>query len=525
MKKYLPIAALCVGFVFDFLFWKKTMGISFVVFIVFCLLVGFWLLFRQHIKPSRNSFVLLIPILFFSAMTFVRNDPFTTLLNYALTLFFVAILGMTFVSGMWASFNLQDYLVNFFRMVGSLFIHPRDPKESKESQQSVDKKAKNKSLSLSILRGVLLAIPVLVLFIVLFSSADLVFAQKMNDILASLQIKNMGEYLIRGFLILLIAYFFAGLLLHAAFRSKPEKINGTEKSMRNTFLGFMESTIILGSVILLFGIFIAIQFRYLFFGESNISFTGFTYSEYARRGFGELIAVAVLSLLLMQGLSVAAKKEIKQQKKIFNGLLIGLVCAVLLILVSAFQRLLLYESAYGFSQLRTYAHILMIWLGILLIAVAIFEIKERPQIFANLALLVLMGFTASLNFLNVDGFIVRQNIRRAAEGQPLDVSYLAELYTDSVPALVKEYSSDEISSTIHDEIGAALVCHAHLHQDESLLAKPWQSFNLSDWRAERAMQSIWDELKSYTVLENNGLTTIINSHGVNFTCRSDVWID
>lgn len=521
MKRYLPYAAFCAGLAFDILFYRKAPGISFAVFIVFCLILGFWLLNRQQIRPSRNSFILLFLILFFSTMTFLRSDPFTTFMNHVLALFFVAVLGITFAGGMWTLFNLQDYLLNFFQLIGSLFVHPKEPTESVDSRQLSGEKAEKKALSLSILRGILLAIPVLVVFTILLSSADMIFAQNLDKLFGNLQFTNIKEYLFRGIRLFLIAYMFAGLISYAAFRSKQEKVCGNENPSRKTFLGFTESTIILGSVLLLFGIFIVIQFRYLFFGESNITFAGFTYSEYARRGFGELVAVAVLSLLLMQGLSLAVKPESKQQR-VFNGLLVGLVCAVLIMLVSAYQRLLLYETAYGFSQLRTYAHIFMIWLGILITAVLIFEIRKQPQLFANLVLVVLVGFTVSLNFINVDGFIVRQNIKRAAEGEQLDVSYLASLSADGVPALVKTYASDEISPTLKEEVGAALVCYSSLNDDEDT---HWQSFNFSNWRAERALQFIQEELKSYTILENNGLTTIISPSGTGFSCYDTIWMD
>ena len=525
MKKYLPYAAFCTGLVFDILFYRKATGISFAIFIVFCLILEFWLLHRQQVQPSRNGFILLFLILCFSVMTFLRSDPFTTFINYVLSLFLIAALGMTFAGGKWTLFNLQDYLLNFFQLVGSLFVHPKDTNESTDSRQLAGEKAEKKALSLSIFRGVLLAIPVLILFTILLSSADMVFDQSLDKLFGSLQFGNIKEYLCRGIRVVLIAYIFTGLIKYAAFRSKQEKIYGSEKSSRKTFLGFTESTIVLGSVLLLFSIFIMIQFRYLFFGESNITFTGFTYSEYARRGFTELVAVAVLSLLLMQGLSLAVKRESKQQKGIFNGFLIGLVCAVLIMLVSAYQRLLLYEAAYGFSRLRAYAHVFMIWLGVLIVAVLIFEMKKQPQFFANLVLIVLVGFTVSLNFLNVDGFIVRQNVKRAAEGEVLDISYLAGLSADGVPALVKAHASNEISPALKDEVGAALVCYSSLNEDDISQKKAWQSFHLSDWCAERALRSMQEELNSYTILENKGIMTITSPSGIDFICYDTVWMD
>jgi Ca2+/Na+ antiporter len=526
MKRYLSFAALCVGIAVDVLFWKKTPGISFAIFITFCLALGFWLLHMQHIRPARNSFFLLIPILFFCIMTFLRKDPFTTFLNYVLTLFSAAVLVMTFRSGIWLSYNLRDYVENFFHLIGSLFVHPKDTATPASSQHAIENPTQNRTPLIPILRGILLALPVLFVFITLLSSADMVFAQKLDGFLEIFKLENIGEYLFRGSYILIIAYFFVGLIRHAAARSQPEKMTGEDKPLIAPFLGFTETFIILGSVILLFGVFVAIQFSYLFFGQSNITLTGFTYSEYAQRGFGELVAVAVFSLLLLQGLGAITKREEKQQKKTFSLLISGLVVTVLIILVSAFQRLLLYESAYGFSELRTYAHVFMIWLGILLVAVVILEITERQRAFANLALAVLIGFTATLNFLNVDAFIARQNINRAVQGQNLDESYLAALSEDAVPALVQAYSSSEIPSATKDEIGAALVCHqiALNNTDDSRIS-PWQSIHLSTWRAEHALEKIQGDLSNYWIQNDEWPVTVISSNGTEYSCMNSSLID
>ena len=72
-----------------------------------------------------------------------------------------------------------------------------------------------------------------------------------------------------------------------------------QQNNKSYAVGHIESSILLGSVNVLFFIFIFVQLTYLFGGESNISVQGFSYAQYARRGFFELIAVAIVSLLLL----------------------------------------------------------------------------------------------------------------------------------------------------------------------------------------------------------------------------------
>ena len=180
----------------------------------------------------------------------------------------------------------------------------------------------------------------------------------------------MPEYIFRLVYILILAYALAGAFLHAAQKS-DEKVE--EKTWVSPFLGFTEAAIVLGSLTVLFMVFVVIQFQYFFGGQANISIEGYTFSEYARKGFGELVAVAFFSLLLLLGLGNITHRQTETQRRVFSGFGAVLVGLVIVMLVSAYQRLVLYETAYGFSRLRTYTHVFMIWLGLLLVGVVLLK--------------------------------------------------------------------------------------------------------------------------------------------------------
>ena len=188
MKKSWKITSLILGIVFDILFWKKNPGISFAVFVSLCLITGYLLSSTSNIPHARINLIILIPIFFFSAMTFIRQDPFTSLLNYALTLAAAVILTMTYQSGIWPSYCLSDYIMNIFRLAGSILKFPLfTPSKNKPDLPSENKEGK-KNIIWPIIRGFLLAIPVLFIFIALFSSADLIFNQRINSLVVKLNI-------------------------------------------------------------------------------------------------------------------------------------------------------------------------------------------------------------------------------------------------------------------------------------------------------------------------------------------------
>ncbi len=516
------LVALFLGWAFDFLFWKHEPGIAFAIYVVLCLAGGFILMQMEQLKPSWKSLLLLVPILFFAVMTFIRQEPLTVFLSVMFTLLYMAFLSITWMGGRWPEYNLADYIGGLFRLAGSALSRSLiQLAESRKQAAGSGEKQSGRKHVWPILRGILIAIPVVVFFAVLLSSADLIFAQRLDDFVQLFRLEKLPEYIFRAIYILILALLLAGILLHAAQKSMDEKLSGLEKPLVPSFLGFTESAIVLGSVVALFAIFVAIQFAYFFGGQANINIEGYTYAEYARRGFGELVAVAFFSLLLFLGLSGISRRNTTSQRWVFSGLGIALVMLVGVMLVSAFQRLMLYEAAYGFSRLRTYTHVFMFWLGLLLAVVVVLEIVRRARWFANTALLAALGFAVTLSLLNVDAFIVRQNVERAVEGETLDVGYLASLSDDSVPMLVSLYQSDALPSGTRDAVGAALACiSAQADGGET----NWRSFHFSSYWSQKALDGIEDDLNNYKVEDDYWPNHVITPEGESYDCWSS-WTD
>lgn len=528
---------IALGWAFDFLFWKKSPGINFAIYVVLCVLTGYLLLRTDAHKPAKKTLWLLLPMVFSVAITFIRQEPMTAFLAYATTLTIMIVFTLTYTGGRWLQYNLLDYLGGFFRLLGSMVANPiRFSTEVKrEAAENGEQDATPKRGSSSIwpvIRGVLIALPIVAIFAGLLASADLVFGQRLEDFMELFNIEKLPEYLFRMFYILVLAYALAGVYLHAALKSSDVKLIGEEKPPIPVFLGFVETSIVLGSVVALFAVFVIIQFQYFFGGQANINIEGFTYSEYARRGFGELVMVAFFSLLLLLGTSSVTRRETQTQRRVFRGLSIALVSLVIVILVSAFNRLVLYESAYGFSRLRTYTHVFIIWLGLLLVAVVILEMLERQRSFALAAVFAALGFVLSLGIMNVDGFIVRQNVIRAMEGFDLnvnrngradfDASYLTELSLDSVPSLAKAFRTQSLPANVKEGVGAALKCYAV--DMAGSVERPWQSFHFSRWTAERVLRSLESDLKEYRLNEERDRAqTVITPSGEEYRCAGFYW--
>src|SRR5688500_4638853 len=95
------IIVILLGWAFDFLFWKKPAGINFAIYVALCLGTGILLLRAEGLRFSRRSGLLLLPIAFLAAMTFIRLEPLTMFLSIVAALFLMGIFTLTYLSGEW----------------------------------------------------------------------------------------------------------------------------------------------------------------------------------------------------------------------------------------------------------------------------------------------------------------------------------------------------------------------------------------------------------------------------------------
>jgi hypothetical protein len=518
----LGMVALVVAWCFDLLFWRKPIGINFCLFAILCLMGGFTLTWNEKKKPKIINLFIIWAVLFFSILTVLRKEPFTSILDSTLVLIGLVILSMTWLGGSWWRYNLRDYLSNALRLASYcaakpalfFFLKNRTLAVDEQVRNNLDKNEKpedakgrtrpNSHLLRSVAVGIILGFPVIALLTSLLSSADPVFARQIEYALHLLRLEKIGEYTFRLAYICIGAYLLSGIYMYALNSSQSESVTESKKPWLPSFFGWIEATTIIGCVNLLFSSFVVIQFRYFFGGKTNINLEGYTYAEYARRGFGELIAVAVICLILLVTLGAITNRKKGYSKNIYNSSVTLLVTLVIVILISAFQRLSLYESAYGFTRLRAYSHVFMIWLGILLLVFLALEWLDELRRFALTIVLVSIGFGATLSLLNVDRFVVHQNVNRVLHGFELDTAYLGSLSDDAVPALIQEYDDIQNPPEITEQIGAVLACRymQGLYGDRKI---PWQSWHWSAWNAHQKLFQNRHNWIDYRMWFNEGL--------------------
>ena len=516
-SKWFWPAALITAWLADFLFWGRVPGISFPIWIGVALLAGFLLSWRAGKRPSLWTILLAVLTFFFSWVFAFRINAMTNFVSGLMVAGGLVLITATFLNGHWTTFRMVDYLTEGVKVIWAGFSRPFlsfSTPAAPDAEGQVPQKSFWKRFA-PILRGLLITIPVVAIFAALFASADPVFNEGLRRLF---NIERLPEYILRLVLILLLGFWLVGMYLHAIFPSSEGERPDPAKSWMKPFLGWTESGILLGALNLLFIVFVILQIRYLFGGSANINETGFTYADYARRGFNELVWVAGLSLMLFLLLSTITKLEKRSHQVGFTALVVLLMANVLVILASSLARLFLYESAYGFTQLRTVTHIFIFWLGGLVLAAAVLELLRQRGRFALVLLVAAIGFSMTLAVINVDAFVVRKNVNRAMVGEKLDVAYLNTLTDDAVPAMMNYYK-DPAYAGVHEALGVTLACRVAEMQKAPVLQ--WQSYHFSRAKAHQLLaenSALLNQVKlqkdanNYSFAEVNGEAVYCNNY-------------
>jgi hypothetical protein len=339
------------------------------------------------------------------------------------------------------------------------------------------------------LSGVLLAAPFVIVFALLFSSADVVFARTLERVIDVKRLLELlgeapGRLIVAG----IVAWGTAGALwtMSRAPRDHADAAAGR--------LGAETATVALVLIDVLFAAFVVLQLAYLFGGRDTLDAAGISYSAYARRGFFELIAVVVIVGGLLLGLDLVLRGR-------GRNYVVAAVALLLLtgaILVSAYYRLDLYQRAYGWSELRFYAFAAIAFLAIALAIGVWCVLRGRVAHIAMPIVGAAVAVGLCLNVIGPSGHIARANLARVIDpsGLPddaqrsLDAWALWQLGDGAMPDVVARYDALPES----DRKYVFDVLHQFTRSRDFSRVPDWRAWNLDRERARAALAE-WERVR------------------------------
>ena len=486
-------AALFLGILVDFLFYDTTtIGLNVFLMQLAILATTLGLAYRLQTPIPTGVWVASVFALLYS-LTFVIWTS-----DIGLTLSW---LGMLF-----ANLVLVAYLVGHH----GKFHHPFHffVDATKHAFEAIftrwgifaDLKVPNLSVrNSSVLRGILITIPILLIFGALFLGSDLILQQHTESLRAWL-----SDYFDTSSIpvhITIITFSAVGFLLIFA-ASFWRRLRVAEcKALASRYA--TESAIILIAVDVLFFVFIVFQGVYLFGGQAawdNIE--SITYSEYAVAGFNELATVAALVILLILSLRYFHTERI--QGKLIKLAELSLIVLTLAILYSAWMRMALYVAQYDFTPARLFGFWFFITTAIVLALLAYHIVKKIPQYtFMQHSAIVIGAAMLIFTVMAPDALSVRLNVARADDGRMNAFPLFHQLSAEAFPAMVSALTDEEINIGIlePEEICDVVKPHYSSHPNDGGKLTEIKDQDLNEDRVDaffmerhalNRFQEIWD---------------------------------
>ena len=447
-------------------------------------LVAVVLLAGRHTALAGAGRWLLLPLLLFSVAFAWRDSPALKMLNVLALLVVLSLAVLRAQGGRILLAGIMEYIMGSLiaglnAAVGLLALLLGEMQWKEVLNNRVSGRA------LSVLRGLLLAVPVLVVFGGLFVAADAVFEGMARRVLHV----NFATLFSHAFLTVFFAWIVAGFLRGLLIGKEREL--ATCWRPRLFSLGIIETGIVLGLLDLLFLLFVLVQLRYLFGGAALVGVTpGLTYSAYARRGFFELVAAVALVLPLLLLAHWLLRKENPVHERVFGGLAGVEILLLFVVMASALQRLRLYQNEYGLTEQRIYPTAFLGWLAVVFVWFALTVLRGRRERFAFGAMVAGYLLLAVLHFLSPEALVVRVNAARAAAGRSFDVRYALSLSADAVPELISALPNlnPQDRCTVAD----------HLLRRWSSPDGSWRTWSLARARAQQAVEENAATLRAAT---------------------------
>jgi hypothetical protein len=334
------------------------------------------------------------------------------------------------------------------------------------------------------LRVIVLSGVMLLVFGALLRSADPIFAS-----LVRLPSIDVGLLVSHVFLTVVFAAITAGWARGALLSRHEPTAAGYTLPVR---LGAADVTAALGTLLVLFALFVVAQLGWLFGGEQFLrARTGLTAAAYARQGFFQMAAVVALVVPVLvasrAALDPASGSALRLRHTRLALPIIGLLGAMI---VSSVLRMRLYVSYYGLTTDRLYPIVVMAWLAFVLVWLARTVLREWGQPFVAGVVISGLVTLAALNVVAPDTLVAKFDIDHAARpsapaAQPLDLRYLATLSGNAVALATDAVLAAERAAVPDDSVTALARDRMHCDAATTLLRR-WGPASSAAGRMEAA---------------------------------------
>ena len=378
--------------------------------------------------------------------------------------------------------GIISFLEMFFGAIGYINM----PFADRRAEREETGKKRNSKL-MYVLLGFAIALPLLVIILNLLSSADPVFAKVIKDIFGKLFYSwDVVKIVIFAAVIFFFVY---GFIVKTGRRDLGA--NAPKEGIYEPVIG-ITITVVLTAFYLIFAV---VQIVYLFMNSAGLP-DDMTYAEYARRGFFQLLFVAVVNVCIVLIFDAIFRKSVVLK----TVLVVMCICTYIMIASSA-VRLSMYIKEYALTYLRINTIWALIVTSIVMLGVIISLFWRNMPLFRYIFLTVMVMFTLYA-FVRPGAVISKYNISQAHNGKKVDIEYVMDIGSDGVPYLIDYFRTKDITPEMTMEETVSKYSEDKYYWRDDTVGERFEkileenddkgyirSFNFSRYRASKAIEN------------------------------------
>lgn len=406
--------------------YKNASGITYPFFVIGTLCFFFFCIQKLGVPYKKDSVFYIVSIMLLGISNCMTVSPQILFMNKCgiFLLSFTLMLHTVYNDEAW---NLPTYFSAVFRTMGTGFLclfRPLGDMVCYFDAQKQEKTAK-KGYFLPVFIGLVIAAPLLLIMTLLLASADKIFDRLLVSITKFFNIPTLIQVCA-----LMVIVFFCSYAAIAAFCKKNAVRENVEE---RTLFDPVIAIVVTGLLSIPYLLFSVIQILYLFLGSMTLP-AGYTYAQYAREGFFQLLAVCIINL----GIVLISLHLFRESKVLKSILLILSGCTFIMIFSSAL-RMILYIDTYALTFLRVFVLWSLAVIFLLMSGVTAFIFYKRFPLFRYGVAVVTVCYLI-LSFSHPDYFIARYDLTHDG-----DRHYLSQLSADAAPAILDPFINPDLT--------------------------------------------------------------------------------
>lgn len=477
--------SLTFGILFTLLFYKADIGINSLIFTIAMVMMLYRTIMQLSLKLKTGTTYYYAGAILLGASTFMTANETIWFLNTIgiLLLLDLSLLHQFYDDSQW------DFLKHFLRMLALPFVSIAAigmPFMDCFGKMKKTRAFKNEKVR-NIFIGILISIPFLWIIILLLINADLLFDSLTRDVVDAV---FQGDIYAVLFMVL-----FGFLVCYCIICAAVGRVGLPEKAGIKKADASIAATVLL-ILTLVYLVFCTIQVVYLFAGGLFVLPEGYTFAEYARRGFFELLAVAVINVTLM----VLCRSLFEESKLLRIVITVMTVCTYIMI-ASATYRMLLYIDAYHLTFLRVFVLLSLLIIALVLAGVIIAQYQSKFPLFRYCVAVTSLCYIA-FSISRPDYYIAEYLIAHTEQLDQEDLSFLIyETSIDAAPVVIpvlkdtdrfKNYidKADENYDTSYQDYGTMeSMVNDYYDKVKNAGIQSIRDFNYSNYLAEESLKN------------------------------------